>query len=1061
MKKVLIVLLALVMALLCVCLVACGGDEDEHTPVQLTAPVNIRYDGANVTWDPVDGAGSYTVRIGDGGTYTVKTNSYRYQANGGEFTITITALPKNDLDTASPEAQITFHTLGSIGELQVSETGVISWDAVSGANAYRIKLDGKELDTPVKECSFSAVPVGQHTVQVLPIVDGDNSFYSSWSGVVTLHMLAAVAADSITYDAGMLRWKSVTGAKAYEVMVNGVVLSADCKTASIAYDAQNTGFAVTVKALGNKETVFDAQPSAERRFTFLDAVTGITVQDGVVTWTPVSGATGYKVRLNGKEYGTVLKECRFTGLTPEVNTNIEIKPISEDGTCFSNWSAPYTALLLAAPVLGWNEYGLDGESNKNVYWDSVANAAGYAVRITMPNGSSKVESYGDMVRGYANAYTQPGTYLIEVKAVASFSGGIACDSAYSTPITVVRLAAPQPAGNEYIKSNPKNLAEGFTVSYTPVAGAKGYVIEKDGIVVKKAAGSTTTMQITDLAQPGVLAAQTYTYKLRSTGNVEKVNGQIVATLDSLSSEAHSFQIKVLATPSEPKIGGFIYSYGPVSGANGYAIKIGNQGETSLSTSHDLSLLRAGTYAVSVCAQGNGGATLASNYTSAITVHRLEAPANVHIETADAGEGVLAYKPVEYASSYTIVFDDNNIPVAVESLGNMKQWISDNGTTVYLQSVANYYKDGDSSVYYMTSRPGETINFIELNAPSHVSIENNKLVWSAPSNIVGSYQPSYQVYYPSGEAYTTAFRGTELDLTGLKGGRYYEFVIKAVGDGTHYINSEKTSAFKIYKPETPTVTRAESAYTWHAVAGASNYAVYIDGALKETFPHVSGKTYSYMPSFPEYRTYEVKIVALGNAADKVIDSDAWAVSQKLVMLDAPEYTFSYSEEQYKESGTVTITLKAPVANALGYAYTVGTHTEILTDTTFTYCPGSAGTIRLRVYAKGGRFDSNGNYCYDSTSTAQQLILLQSPNTDFTVLPDRNIVSWANINNAVEYKVTVVADGVTHTTTTRSPSLNLNTTFGLELEDIVSLSVTVQAMGNGENIISAKPVTWYKG
>lgn len=1048
------------MALLCVCLVACGDDEDEHTPVQLAAPVNIRYDGANVTWDPVDGAGSYTVRIGDGGTYTIKTNSYRYQANGGEFTITITALPKNDLDTASPEAQVTFHTLGNIGELKVSETGVISWDAVSGANAYRIKLDGKELDTPVKECSFSAIPVGQHTVQVLPIVDGDNSYYSSWSGVVTLHMLAAVAADSIMYDAGVISWKAVNGTKAYEVTVNGTVISSDCKVAHIAYDAQNTGFAVTVRALGNGETVFDAQPSEERRFTFLDAVTGITVQDGVVTWTPVSGATGYKVRLNGKEYGTVLKECRFTGLTPEVNTNIEIKPISEDGTCFSNWSAPHTALLLAAPVLGWNEYGLDGESNKNVYWNSIANAAGYAVRITMPNGNREEKNCGDMVRGYANAYTEPGTYLIEVKALASFSGGIACDSAYSTPITVVRLASPQPAGSEYIKSNPKSLAEGFTVSYTPVVGAKGYVIEKEGIVVKKASGGTTTMQITDLAQPGVLAAQTYTYKLRSTGGVEKVNGQIVATLDSLSSEAHSFQINVLATPSEPHIGGFIYSYGAVSGASGYAIKIGNQGETSLSTSHDLSLLRAGTYPVSVCAQGNGGATLASNYTSAITVHRLEAPANVHIETADAGEGVLGYKQVEYASSYTIVFDNNNIPVAVESLGNMKQWISDNGTTVYLQSVANYYKVGDNSVYYMTSRPGETINFIELNAPSHIAVENNKLTWSAPSN-VGSYQPSYQVYYPSGEAYTTAFRGTELDLTGLKGGKTYEFVIKAVGDGTHYINSEKSTIFSIYKPETPTVTRSESAYTWRAVAGASSYAVKIDGVLKESFEHVSGKTYSYTPSFPEYRTYEVEIVALGNAADKVINSDAWAVSQKLVMLDAPEYTFSYSEEQYKESGTVTITLKNAVENALGYSYTVGTHTEILTATTFTYCPGSAGIIRLRVYAKGGRFDSYGNYCYDSTSTAQQLILLQSPNADgFTVLPDKNIVTWANISNAVEYEVTVVADRKTYTITTKSPSLNLNTAFGLDLEDIISLSITVQAIGNGNNIISSKPVTWTK-
>ena len=114
--------------------------------VELTAPQNIRYDGTTITWDPVENAEEYSVKIGENAEFTVQTNSANYAAGGAEFTVTITAKSKAEKIIPSQATTVIFKPLDSIKELRVSENAVVSWDPVANATGYIVRIDGKDVE---------------------------------------------------------------------------------------------------------------------------------------------------------------------------------------------------------------------------------------------------------------------------------------------------------------------------------------------------------------------------------------------------------------------------------------------------------------------------------------------------------------------------------------------------------------------------------------------------------------------------------------------------------------------------------------------------------------------------------------------------------------------------------------------------------------------------------------------------------------------------------------------------------------------------------------------------
>lgn len=1019
----------------------------------LEAPQNLQYDGTLLTWDAVENATGYRVTINDGNPITVKEPKISYAAGGKEVKISIVAQGDGFADSEATE--VTFKPLGKVGALKFTNDGVAKWDPVELATGYLVRIDGQALDRVLSVTEFTELPVGTHSISVRAVIQGDGSYYSAWSDGVSVTKLGTVAETDITYSEGAIRWPAINGAVKYEVYVNGNTTPVTVTAASYEFDPSNQDFTVAIRAIGDHKKSFDGAISVARSFVFLDPVTGVTVEDGVLVWNPVEGADAYQVKIGSSV--TTVKECRYDRLSVNVSTNVQIKPISTTSGSFSNWSEIVSVLILPSPRLQWNaDYEPDGEERQNVFWDGITNASGYALRVTSPSGEISVTTVGETQRFFASAYGEVGTYVIEAKAVAA-AGSNVYDSAYSSPVKVTRLPSPVREDTNFIVSNPEKLSEGFNVHFKAVSGASGYALYRDGNLALNS--TTNAFRVSELSAESVIEEQTYTFKIRATGSVKHNGGAIDVVLSSLSSEALSFTVKVLATPSNPDISGYTYSWGSVNGATGYTVHTESQVFNSTGTSYELNVIEPGRYSVSVSARGNGADVLPSNPSAPLTIHRLEAPSGLRIDTAEASEGVLTFTEVQNATGYVIVFNNDGNAIPVNTISNMTSYITERGTTVYMQSTANYFNE-DRTVYYMESPPSKTYNFIKLSAPTFgdVAFNGSQLIWNAPANINTQIcTPTYEVYKTTDPvnrvSYSGEKNGTTMDVSYLEGGQSYTFSVKAIGNGTDYINSDFSKVVEIYKLSTPVVTTENGAYVWGPVPNASSYAVYVDGELKASFTHVSGQSFSYTPDFDELKTYQVEIFAIGDGGYTTLDSKPCVIEQKTKQLDTPDFALSYTHEQYDENGRVIVTVTKPTPGAKGYSYTVGGATSTSAEETFQYQPSTTGTITVRVYALGGSFDENGVYCLDSQSQGgsakYSITLLSSPDATSIKLTEDGFISWTAVSGAIGYDVTVSVDGVETVFENQKQTSVIVNVVGAS-----QVTVTVTAKGNGSQSVSSK-------
>ncbi len=1056
MKKLTVtLLLILVMALACT-FIACDSGEGGGDAVKdytLTQPTNIAYDGEALTWDVVTNAEYYLVSINGAEARKITSPLYVYNAMEQPFSVKITA--KNEQNEES--AEINFQPLGKIGEITVDAvTGRLTWDPVNYATGYAVRIDGSKEPVMVTTSYMEITTVGKHVYEVKPVMQGDPTYFSSYSAPKTITVLEQVAADSVSYSQGNITWNAVSGAVSYEISINGVVAGTSNST-KFMYDPLGTDFDVTVKAVGNGVDVFSGAASESKSFIFLDPVTGVKIVDGILVWDEVEGASHYRLKLNGREINENISVTQYSGLTEGVTTEVQILPLSSDAHTFSNWSPSISVYLMPAPILQWNSgYNTGNTQTASIFWNwnDTQAVTGFTVKVIDPYGNETITNLPGTQRSFTDPYLLTGDYTVSVQANSAETN--IYSSKFSKPITVKRLASPGNNVQKFMDSDPNDITQGFTVTFENVVHASGYHLYQDGNKIRE--GTALQFKVQNFHDANAIGGQTIDFKIVAVGNNTLVNG--VVTLDSLYDSALSFSVNVLPAPTLTGMEGFNLTYTSVSGNNGYRIKAGSKVIDATALSCSLSELEAGGYDVTVCAKGNGQFILPSVPTPSIRIERLDAPKNIRIDTSEASEGVITYDNVLYATGYYIIFNNSGTPVPVDTIDNINQYITEQGTTVHMYSTANYYNN-ERTVYYMESKGSETMNFIKLAAPTFgdVAFTNTELLWQPSANVnLNVYTPTYQVYLADGTVLNGEKNGTRMDISMLEGGQSYTFMIKAIGDGKTYINSETSTTVTIYKLSTPNVERVGNAYTWRPVANATSYAVYVDGVLDSTAIHVSGELCTYVPAkFKELKDYQVKVYAIGDQGYTSIDSKPCEIIQKVKQLVTPEISFGYDQPTYTNDGKITVTVTKPSPYATAYTYTVGsTHTGATqAETTFSICPGSTGEYEIRVFAVGGGFDEEGNYYIDSQSIGgnarYKITLLASPNPSDMTLSRDGLLTWSAIKNANGYEVTVLKDG--------SPVVDAQKCSGTTLEIPTyefdhTYTVEVRALGNGTTIISSE-------
>src|SRR5271157_3622020 len=157
---------------------------------------------------------------------------------------------------------------------------------------------------------------------------------------------------------------------------------------------------------GSMQAALPAAPS----FT-ATAVSGTQIN---LAWTPVAGATGYEIKINGGDYAG----WAVTGLSPNTTYYLDVAASNAAGTTWANSqsattlsqnTAPAAPSLFMAMAVSATEIDLD--------WSPVAGATGYLVDELVNGAWTQVGSAGSGSTSYAVTGLSPNTtYSFDVGA---------------------------------------------------------------------------------------------------------------------------------------------------------------------------------------------------------------------------------------------------------------------------------------------------------------------------------------------------------------------------------------------------------------------------------------------------------------------------------------------------------------------------------------------------------------------------------------------------------------------------------------------------------------------
>ncbi len=189
----------------------------------LSAATGLKVTDDVLSWNPVPGATSYLVTIGDE-TYTVLGNSFPLTAFAdADYSIGVTPVAHGSNSPAAATVDYAKKSPALPEQIRLVGT-VLSWDAVPGATSYEVRLGDKTLKaeagkTEIDLADAAAFAEGADYALTLKVIGANGSAEK------TLTVRYNAMDPLLTYREGILRWTPVVGAVTYEVQFNGVTVA--------------------------------------------------------------------------------------------------------------------------------------------------------------------------------------------------------------------------------------------------------------------------------------------------------------------------------------------------------------------------------------------------------------------------------------------------------------------------------------------------------------------------------------------------------------------------------------------------------------------------------------------------------------------------------------------------------------------------------------------------------------------------------------------------------------------------------------------------------------------
>ena len=231
-----------------------------------------------------------------------------------------------------------------LGNNSLSTTGLgLIWTAVTGATSYNVYKDGvlyAENITDTSKALTGLCPNTAYSMQVTAVVGtcGESAKSDALSVTTNTSVPTGLDKNSLATTGFTLNWTAVTGATSYKVYKDGSLYADNITDTSKALTGlcPNTAYSMQVTAVVG--TCGESAKSEALSVTTNSSVpTGldsnnITSSSFTLTWTAVTGATGYKVYKNGSFYADSAGTSKsITGLADDTTYSMQVSAVT--GTC--------------------------------------------------------------------------------------------------------------------------------------------------------------------------------------------------------------------------------------------------------------------------------------------------------------------------------------------------------------------------------------------------------------------------------------------------------------------------------------------------------------------------------------------------------------------------------------------------------------------------------------------------------------------------------------------------------------------------------------------------------
>lgn len=825
----------------------------------------------------------------------------------GEVTITVTTVHREH------KASITLRVVQQVQLPAPSnltfDNGNISWDSVTSASGYRLKISGGaedefvDLNKDTTSYSLTDYQDGvDYSISIMAKGVGKEYKDSEYSSSVSYHFLPTITEYECVGHT--LSWAKVDHATSYDIHVRYTLEGDTTGTYETTVDASLDDtmqfnlqsiegatnailYEVTIIPQSTEEHVyqnheFDSEDEYAFSISKLRTITDLHIASNgtILDWSDILGATGYYLTIGDEHY--TLTESRFDLSQLDAGKHTAVVYATADNQISAN-SATFTFEKLST-VSGVSV------NNSNLEFDANTNASGY--RVEFINTDTYAITTVDL-EGASNSSTsiynalkgKPGRYTAKITTLANDNGEYATSNTLESSVSFEVLPDVTITGlnNNNVISDLNNIVLGnSTIIWTKLEQEATYFVYIQG------PNSQITLLESDNGEYQ-LKDNSYSYTLPSdldSGNYKvfvRAVGNGTTTISSLDifndaeNGGYSFVKLARVDKSSFEIDSETQSisWGAVTGAVGYAV---TEGDVTTFVSGTTYKVKGTGSDIVVVALGKDsvnsvdGSSINSDASEPFVYNKLS-----KISDLDVKGGKLSFtlpEGAQSASVYAVIDDNTNNPILVNCEGGVIDITHYVATAGSHKAYIYLYLDG-----YIQSDPSNECTFDVLETVKDFSISKQDssydINWTGDEHASGY---SCEVTYTDMDGQTsvlplgsTILENGVLDPT-LLGAGSYSVVFTALGDDT-YINSKPSSIFTFVKLPNVTPKFDGNNITWQASQvgniSATGYDIYIDD-VKSNTETISGTSYT-LPTSVSAGSHDICIVAI-STSNNVIDSN---------------------------------------------------------------------------------------------------------------------------------------------------------------------------------------------